>query len=151
MEERKSRIDTCGVPVVVEGGCRQLLVIVAKLRHRTFGACPDTPTIVSLDRLKLSVCLDALIAVSMSRRLTQLCLYGLVGSWPSYRRRLYPGMGAVKGYLAKQVSSCPLMCLEFVANRCPSTKLQHGDPVELAIVRQVGSDGYLSSDRANIR
>ena len=31
MEERKSKIDTCGGLVVEKGGCRQLLVAVAKL------------------------------------------------------------------------------------------------------------------------
>ena len=33
-EERKSRIDICGKPVVVEGGYKRLLVVLAKLLIR---------------------------------------------------------------------------------------------------------------------
>ena len=41
----------------------------------------------------------------------------------------------IRGNLARQVTSCPLMCLGIASNRCPSTKFWRGDAAEFAIER----------------
>ncbi|GFS40036.1 RING/U-box superfamily protein [Actinidia rufa] len=86
-EERKSKIDTCGGPVVVEGGYRQSLVEVAKLRHRntqlgTSRACANCSVAGQTVARRVPKCADCCVNV-----------------------------GATIGNLAMQVIICPLMCL----------------------------------------
>ncbi|GFZ11324.1 calmodulin-binding receptor-like cytoplasmic kinase 1 [Actinidia rufa] len=57
---------------------------------------------------------------------------------------------AVIGNLAMQVIFCPLMCLGIAADWCLSAKFRCGDFAKLVIERQLGSDVYLSLDRANV-
>ncbi|GFY85373.1 hypothetical protein Acr_04g0001110 [Actinidia rufa] len=83
--------------------------------------------------------------MSVSRQLTKSCPQSLIGSLPSWCRRLDPGMGVVPGNFAIQVTFCLMMCLRIAVDRCPSAKLWRGYPAELATEWQFGSDVYLSS------
>ena len=66
-------------------------------------ACLDALAVLSLDGLQLYACSYAPTAVSVSRRLTQSCSYGLTDSLSSCCRHLDQGMGAVR-----RTSTCKL-------------------------------------------
>ncbi|GFZ10293.1 hypothetical protein Acr_21g0008920 [Actinidia rufa] len=61
--------------------------------------------------------------------------------------RLDPGVGAVRGYLAVQITFCSLMCLEIPDDRCVSIELRRRDPVELARKQQLDGGTCASSTR----
>ena len=64
-----------------------------------------------VSRHYLGACLDAVIAVSVSRWLTQPYPYGLVGSYSSCYRHFDLDVGAFRRNIAALVTFCVLMCL----------------------------------------
>ena len=94
---------------------------------------------MTLNKLQLSACSYALIAMSVHRRQTQPCSYGLAGSFSSFIRRLHPSVGAVRRNFDVQVTFCPLTSLGITADRCPSSRPKFGYPTELTKQRQLGS------------
>ena len=112
--------------------------------------CLDTPTVMSVDKLQLDACSDALTVVSMSRRLPKPYSQGPTGRLSSYCRRPNPGMGTVRKNFAVQITFSPLTCLEITVGRCPSAKFWYGYFTQLTKQQQFVSDSSFSSNSANV-